>query len=409
MKYFLTVCFLGVNAVVMAQNIFNSPYSIYGLGILNNRLSTLNRGMGGTGIAVRDEFNLNYVNPASYGSISPPVTSVFEMGFYIDHNSYRTNELSESKTNGSLSSMNYWFKFSPRWSSTIGLTPYSSVAYKVSTLRSLGGLPEVNYIYEGSGTISRLYWGHGFTVVKNLSLGFNISYLFGTITKSESINVSNQAGSLIYENKINTNKFNVDAGIQYGVSLNKRKSLVVGLVADKGTTFNAKQRNYLYDGSADTLNTSTGEKIKYTVPSSAGLGLALHSPRSIVASDLKFENWAGVNSREQDVVFQDTWKFSLGYMYKGNPEANDYFGAISLRAGFHIQNYYLKIKENDLPWWGMTLGVSMPMFDNRSSINISYSFDQLGTLKDGLILQRSQQIMFDVIIRDLWGMRRKFD
>jgi hypothetical protein len=51
----------------------------------------------------------------------------------------------------------------------------------------------------------------------------------------------------------------------------------------------------------------------------------------------------------------------------------------------------------------------MPMFDNRSSINISYSFDSFGTTQHGLILQQSQHIMFDVVIRDLWGVRRKFD
>jgi hypothetical protein len=57
----------------------------------------------------------------------------------------------------------------------------------------------------------------------------------------------------------------------------------------------------------------------------------------------------------------------------------------------------------------MSFGVSLPVFDNRSSINLTYSFDQLGTLQDGLILQRSQKIMFDVIVRDFWGRRRKFD
>ena len=101
--------------------------------------------MGGTGIAVRDGFNLNYVNPASYGSIASPVSSVFEMGFYVEHNDYRTTDLSESRTNGSLSNINYWFKFLPQWSSTVGLTPFSSVSYKINTTRSLGGISDVNY------------------------------------------------------------------------------------------------------------------------------------------------------------------------------------------------------------------------------------------------------------------------
>lgn len=408
MRYFFTISFVYVSAVIFAQNIYTSPYSIYGLGIINYRMSTLNRGMGGTGIGVQDEFNLNYVNPASYGSIASPVSSVFEMGYYIAYDNNKTSELSESKTNGGLTNMNYWFKLSPRWSSTIGVTPFSSVSYKINTPRILGAISEVNYRYEGSGTISQLYWGNGFNILKNLSAGVNISYLFGTISKNESVNISNQSSALVYERKISINKFRVDAGLQFAISLKNNSSLVIGLIGDNGVTFNANQKNYLYDGSLDTLNTSTGEKLKYNVPASMGFGLALHTTRSIVASDLTFQSWSRVPAKQQDAIFQDVWRFSLGYMYKGDPKTSEYFGAVSLRAGFHIQNFYLQVKERSLPWWGLTAGISLPMFDNRSSINITYSFDQLGTL-NGLILQRSQQIMFDVIIRDFWGIRRKFD
>jgi hypothetical protein len=129
----------------------------------------------------------------------------------------------------------------------------------------------------------------------------------------------------------------------------------------------------------------------------------------LVASDLKFENWSAADLDDQDAEIQDVWKFSLGYMYKGNPQDLSYIGAVSLRAGFHLQNYYLRIKETDLPWWGFSAGFSLPMFDNRSSFNVTYSFDRLGTTGNGMVLQHSQQIMFDVVIRDLWGIRRKFD
>ena len=131
--------------------------------------------------------------------------------------------------------------------------------------------------------------------------------------------------------------------------------------------------------------------------------------RSIVAGDLKFENWGATHTENQNAEFQDVWKFSMGYMYKGNPDAINYIGAVSLRGGFHLQNYYLRIKETDLPWWGFSAGVSLPMFDNRSSFNVTYSFDRLGTTSNGLLLQHTQQLMFDVVIRDLWGIRRKFD
>src|SRR5688572_20434075 len=137
MRCFLVCVLFSFTVSVGAQNIYQSPYSIYDLGLINDRMSTLNRGMAGTGIGVRDPYNLNYKNPASLGSIMSPVSSIFEMGFYIERNNNRTNNFSETGSTGSLSNINYWFKFSPRWASTIGLTPFSSVSYKVNTTRSL--------------------------------------------------------------------------------------------------------------------------------------------------------------------------------------------------------------------------------------------------------------------------------
>jgi len=409
MRYHFTIIFFFILQASIAQNIFNSPYSVYGLGIMNARMSTLNRGMGGTGIAVRDGFNLSYVNPASYGSIQSPVSSIYEMGFYIENNSYRTSELNESKSNGSLTNINYWFKLKPRWSSTVGLSPFSSVGYKMSTTRNLGSGSAVDYTYEGSGAISRFYWGNAFNVTKNLSIGVNASFLFGSISKTEFITTPGGGGSLTFENKISARKIGVDAGIQYSFRLKKDRSIIIGVIGDPGVTFNANQKNYIYNENSDTLNTSLADKQKYAVPASAGAGLSYQTKRSIVAGDLKFEHWSSVESDEQETTLQDTWKFSVGYMYKGNPDATNYWGSVSLRAGFYTQSYYQVIKENVLPWWGMSLGVSLPVFDNRSSINLTYGLDQMGTLNNDLILQRSQKIMFDVIIRDLWGIKRKFD
>jgi hypothetical protein len=409
MKYFFALLLSIICTAGQTQNLFSSPYSVYGLGMINNRLSTLNRGMGGTGIAVRDGYNLSYVNPASLGSIASPVSSVFEIGFYVEQSNYKSNELSESVSNGSLSNINYWFKLSPRWSSMVGLSPFSSVSYKINTTRALGGISDVDYSYEGSGNLSQLYWGNGFSIFKNLSVGFNISYVFGTISKNESIGTLNEPNALLFENKINTNRFNIDVGVQYSIPLNDKKTLVLGIIGDDGLDFKATQKNYLYNGSLDTLNASKGERLEYSTPVSIGAGLALHAARSVIATDIKFDKWSDVNSNEDDATFDDVWKVSMGYMYKGNPDGFNYLSAVSIRAGFYVQNYYMRIKENQMPWWGISAGISIPVFDNRSSININYSFNQLGTLNDGLILQRSQQIMFDVVVRDLWGAKRKFD
>lgn len=389
-----------------AQNIYSSPYSVYGIGMPLLRTSALNRGMAGTGIGIQDEFNLNHANPASYGSIVSPVTHLYEIGMYVESNRFKTSAMSDSRSSGGLSNISSWFKFKPKWAATVGLSPYSSVSYNISTQRALGASTEVNYNYQGSGNISSVYFGNSYRVNKHLSLGLTASYLFGSIVKNESIDVA--TGALTLENKISTHKFDVDFGMQYKLKIANR-SLVIGAIYNNGVTLKGKQTGNLYDANADTLSHTNGETVTYRLPRSAGLGVGLHSKRSIFAADLRYANWTQAEFSNQEVAFRDTWRFSGGYVYRGNPNAENYFGLIQLRSGFYVQPYQLDLKGNNFAVWGASVGLSMPAFDNKSSINLSYSIDRLGTTKDGLIKQNVGKIMVDIVIRDLWGIKRKFD
>jgi hypothetical protein len=391
-----------------AQQVYSSPYSVYGIGMINRRTATLNRSIGGTGIGVQDDYSLNPVNPASYGSIVSPVSHVYEMGMYVDANKYQTSNLSESKGTGSITNLNYWFKFSKWWAATVGLTPYSNVGYKITANRQLAAAANVGYTYEGSGNINQLYLGNGFTITPNLSAGFHLAYLFGNITKTESIAPNGESSALTYSNQVVARKLDLDFGLQYKINFGKR-ALIIGVVADDGMTLHGSQEGSLYDAAADTLDSGKGKSLTYTLPASIGGGLSLRSKRSTLATDLIFENWRAANYEGQDVVFQDTWRFSAGYIYHGNPNAEHYLGAASLRAGFYVQDYALKLSGQSLPAWGLSGGLSLPVFDGRSAINLTYNYDKFGTTNRNLVLQTSQKFMIDIVIRDMWGIKRKFD
>jgi hypothetical protein len=394
---------------VYGQNIFSSPYSVYGVGFLHARASTLTEGMAGTGIGVRDPFNLNPANPASYGSISSPISHIFETGFYVESVGYRTTNSYDSKTGGGMSHANYWFKFSPWWSATAGLTPYSSVSYNITAQKQFGSeITNADYNYDGSGNISQLYMGNAFRITEHLSAGFHVAYLFGTISKNESIR-SNNTKLISLNSNITTNKFDLDFGVQYQFKLSERRSIVVGAVADNGLRLSGKQENTLLY-SLDTLNNYTDpNRLNYRLPASGGVGLSFNTPRSILAYDMKFTNWTNAKFGDQNVDFRDTWRYSVGYSYLGNPRATKLLDATIIRTGFYIEDYYLKLKGNTFPMWGFSLGVSVPAFDNRSSINLTYSLDRFGTTNDQLIKQQSQKVIVGIVIRDLWGIKRKFD
>ena len=72
---------LAVAAVspVLAQNGTMTPYSAYGVGVLRDRATSIQRAMGGVGYAMNSGRQINAMNPASYAAIDT-LTFLFDMG-----------------------------------------------------------------------------------------------------------------------------------------------------------------------------------------------------------------------------------------------------------------------------------------------------------------------------------------
>lgn len=406
-RWWVLFAFIFILKSSFSQNSYNSPYSFYGIGFINHKSSSLNRGLAGTGIAIRDRMNLNLVNPASYGSIAWPVSHIYEIGTYVETNRYEASELVESKANGGITNMSYWFKFSTKWAAVAGLSPFSSVSYHINSKRQLGIVDDIEYEFQGSGNITQLYLGNSFKVTENLSVGLNISYLFGSVHKYEYLENALIPG-LTYDDKIFANNFDFDAGVQYGFKL-KNKELIAGLIIDDGLKLSGTRTGKLYNADGDTLRSINEGSVQYNLPPSVGFGLSLQGERSVIAADIKFENWSEADLANDDMILQDAWKFSGGYYNKGNPNGDSYLNAVGWRGGAHVENFYQLLNGEGILNWGISAGLSFPVFDGKSSLNLTYSFDKIGTVTDGLIEQQSHKFMFDVVIRDLWGGKRAID
>lgn len=404
----ITILLLATSLYVQAQNASSSPYSVYGIGIMNERTTSFNRSLGGTGIGIQDPSNLNTLNPAAYLSISHPVTHLFEIGMYAEKNTYGTKLMSTSKINGGMSNLNYWFRFKPEWASTIGLSPFSSVSYDVSTSKTIADNTKGNYRYSGSGNVSQLYWGNSVKLFRNFTAGVNLSFLFGSISRSETIEGTSTDG-LQLDDKIFTSKFNIDYGVQYHIALPKHRSVTIGATFDNGLKLHGTSDLTLYEIDGDTLSTHEGSDVDYRLPLSIGSGISFRTRRSLFAVDAVFKQWSKASFSNMTTAFQDTWRMSAGYAYLGNQNADTYWGLISLKGGVYAQNHYMQLRDHQIMNYGFSLGAGLPVLDGKSTINLSYNYDRFGTTQDNLIHQSTHKFMLDVVIRDLWGYRRRVD
>ena len=152
----------------------NTPYSMYGYGILGDRATSMQRQMGGIGYAMRSGRQINVMNPASYASIDS-LTFLFDIGADLTYLHSKEDAVKANTMGGGLDYVTMQFPVGKNFGASIGMLPYSSVGYAFGNDIS-HGTTEIN----GSGGINMAYLGFA-GQISGFSLGFNVSYNFGTI------------------------------------------------------------------------------------------------------------------------------------------------------------------------------------------------------------------------------------
>ncbi|HRS53277.1 MAG TPA: hypothetical protein P5250_01045, partial [Bacteroidales bacterium] len=262
---FLTI----INNIASAQTRISSPYSRYKLGTSQKNLFAQNLGLGLTS-GIRNEATVNFGNPASYTSFDT-TSFVFDVGLNNYFNILQNSVTKQKYNYTSLGYLLFGFPVTKWWGSSFGLTPFSKTGYKMSFSQYIDSLGNVNYIYEGNGGINRFYWGNGFKIIKNISVGVNASFLFGSLDKIRSIIFIDS--TKIYNVRIKNSTIISDIvfnwGIQYYTFIKPDLKLTLGSSFNTNSNLNAKQNiivqrflsnNTGYEIIKDTVANNTKQK-----------------------------------------------------------------------------------------------------------------------------------------------------
>ena len=123
---------------LFAQSNTNTPYSLFGLGVENKTATGGLTGLGNTGIAQANPFEINLFNPASLSSILPK-SFLYEFGLNGTYSTLQTNSVSESSTNGNISHLAIAFPIKQGWGMSIGLLPYTKTGYNIDVENAIEG------------------------------------------------------------------------------------------------------------------------------------------------------------------------------------------------------------------------------------------------------------------------------
>ena len=227
-KIIVSICLL-FSLAIFAQESTSSPYSFYGIGDIKFKGSVENRSMGSISV-LPDSIHINIQNPAQLACLK--LTGLALGGTYA--NTKSKTETQEAKAR--RTSLDYMIVGIPVGKVGIGfgLIPYSSVGYKIGrtayvTNNNNDTIRSIISRYNGIGGVNKVFLGFGYRLTKNINIGGDLQYNFGTIeTNSLQYQTDLQYGSR--ENNVSDLRgVNFDLGITYQTKVNSKYSFFSSL------------------------------------------------------------------------------------------------------------------------------------------------------------------------------------
>jgi hypothetical protein len=428
-KVIIFSLFLFVYNSAFSQTLTNSPYSRYGIGdIIENSISQ-SQAMGGIDQGMRYSAWINYNNPASYSALE---LSTLQTGLRVAQTERSTQNLNQKTRNGNMTSLTLGIPLKRRWGLSFGLLPYSGVGYKISNTGVTSSNEGVNYLYNGSGGLNRVYLGTAVSPflgmsdsswLKGFSIGANVSYLFGTLNYERRAEFVNTSTNYLYNLRVvdlyELSDFYLDYGIQHKAKINKKWILTSGITFSPATKISGKQSGlthsyYLIDGfeySKDTISFVENIKGTQTLPARFGGGLVAHySDRIAFGFDYKTQNWSKFESFGKKDSLQNSSSISIGAQYIPNPaNGRGFWQHVQYRLGLNYTSTYLKIRSTQLTEQSINFGAGIPIIKSLSTLNVAFQYGTRGTIENNLIREKFYGINLGLTFSDKWFIKRKFD
>jgi hypothetical protein len=392
------------------QNSTTSPYSMFGIGVIENNSDVVNSGMGYTGIALPSKGYLNNLNPASFSSLDSS-TFTFNIQAEASFAKYATEYESKKTINGNIDGLSFGFKVNDNWGMSIGLSPYSSIGYHINSEKYIIGSESTYPVnYEGSGGLSKLYWSNGIRLFKQFSFGINLAYLWGTTDLSETSSYPYILGETIINQKsYKINNLYLEYGFQYQLPI-KSNLLSFGGTINTESSLYTSYVHRIYTSADYEYYSKQKEAEDILIPQSFSLGASFESKNGwLVAADYHFGKWSSLDMTSVNGHFKDINRYNFGIQYEPQSKSKrSLLQKLSYRfGGFYAENY-LDINGIDLSEKGVTMGFSLPI--NRNSLlNFSYEHKQSGSQLQGLIKESYNTFKLGITFNERWFVRHQFE
>lgn len=418
---------LALSAGMYAQSGTNSPYSQYGLGALSDQTSGFNRGMNGLGLGFRESNQVNFINPASYSAVDS-LTFIFDVGFSGQITNFSENGKKINAKNADFEYAVAAFRLAKRLGVSFGILPYTNVGYNYTYSDPDKTSSSFTNTYYGEGGLHQVYLGAGYNLFKGFSLGFNVSYLWGSYNRYVTNSYSDAYAKTVQKvYSASVTNYKLDFGAQYSALLDKKNMLTLGVTFSPGHNLGANPSCMVISSNPSVSKPDTvpySVKKGLEIPMSLGAGLTWsRNERMKVGFDYSYQHWGKVSFPVYTVdnqvpsyvlsndYYMDRHKFTLGGDFSGDGNSRSFMKRIHYRAGVSYSTPYYKINGQDGPdEISVSAGVGIPIvnsYNNRSVLNVSGQW--VRTSAKNFITENTFRINIGLTFNERWFMKWKVE
>jgi hypothetical protein len=436
-KKLLVVLFVvGIASAKVSGQAARSPFTTFGLGEPYGNTLIHNQGMGGIGVSMPQFWYINNSNPAL---LVYNMNTVFQAGIIGERRTIKSDTLSQKNANGNLNYLVTAFNLSRkpgRWSTSLGLMPYTTVNYEMSyTEQALDDngieVDTATVIESGSGGLTQFYWSHGVRINRRFTAGLKAAYLFGPVeTVYSSIVIDPDQ---VYPFAVNIKEKTRTKGFQFTFgghylkdSLGRKNDRFISAGATytfgtdlrtsrRAETFRSKSNGDVLDG--DTLFVTRGT---VSIPSALTFGITAGKKNEwSVGTEFSFQDWSSFSNsiNKNDEGLGKSWKIGIGGEI--TPDAisvSNYLKRVTYRAGISFERMPFLINsspEGDTPSLNsvndisISGGFSLPV--RGSSLDFALKYGKRGDRDETVVDETYFKIYFGLTFNDTWFIKRKFD
>lgn len=413
----LYLLFFLFSTPLYSQNNTGTPYSMFGIGLLQDNYGPYTS-MGGVSAAMRDNNNINSLNPASYTALDSN-RFYFQFGINGEIVNISTHKESSSYRVAQNASLNMAFRIYNKLFASLGFSQRSDVGYDLYYYKMINGSDNEYYKQQisGEGGLNDFYTGLAYRL-GNLSLGVNSSLIFGNIEKR--VNLTPLISDSYYINSRNKIAI-LDAiftmGLQYRITLSPKSKLTLGTAFNLASEMNARKDLESYKVNSTTQGNETLDNenlhngtISYPARITGGFAYD-YKDKWMVAGDYTFQEMSSYEEFGKNQEYKDYRKAALGISLLPARYGRFWWQRNKYILGTYAVRSQIELNNVRINTYGITFGTQMPVYVSNRELLLGVAFDlgMRGTERNGLIQEKYAKIRLNIAFKEGWFMKRKID